>query len=66
MTHAVSLSVTRIENGEDAGIIEAGSVFLAIFDLGAETESVSTRVFQATRLDPLWHHWTKDESQWDQ
>ena len=45
----------RIENGEDAGIIEASGVFRAVFDLGAETEGVSTRVYQVDRLDPPWH-----------
>ena len=45
----------RMENGEDTGIIKAGGVFRAVLDLGAKMKSVSTCVFQATRLDPPWH-----------
>ena len=45
----------RIENGEDAGIIETGGVFRAVFDLGANTKGVSTRVYQVDGLDPPWH-----------
>ena len=44
----------RIENGEDAGIIEAGGVFRAVFDLGAETKGVSTRVYLVDRPDSPW------------
>ena len=45
----------RIENGEDAGIVEAGGVFRIVFGLGVETEGVSTRVYQMIRFDPPWH-----------
>ena len=38
----------RSENGEHAGIIEAGGVFGAVLDLETGTESVSTRVRQIT------------------
>ena len=40
--------IARNENGENGGIIEAGSVFGAVLDLEAETESVSTRARQVT------------------
>jgi len=32
----------RGQNGENAGIIKAGSVSWAVLDLGAETQSMST------------------------
>ena len=39
----------RMENGKNAGIIEAGGVCRAIFDLEAGLESVSTDVPRVTR-----------------
>jgi len=39
---------TRSENGENAGVVKASGICGAVVDLGAETESMSTGVYQAT------------------
>ena len=38
----------RSENGEYAGVVEADSVFWAVFDLRTGAENVSTRIRQIT------------------
>ena len=45
----------RSENGESAGVIQAGGICWAVLDLQTGTESVSRRICQLDRLDPPWH-----------
>ena len=40
---------TRSENGEDAGIVQAGGVRGTVLDLEVETENVSSQVCQVSR-----------------
>jgi len=39
---------TRSENGEGAGIIEAGGIRWAVLDLEAETENISMQFYQTS------------------